>query len=115
MKKRANFPKPSYEIWCKVVDLRLRDVSGRPLADAPVTERELRIWWQAGIPARVVGQALSVRMPKVRYTLTRFYTDRRVQEVRAQVLQRLVVRGALGGAQTEISVSGVLQRAGAGA
>jgi hypothetical protein len=93
MKNRANFPPPSFEIWCKVVDLRLRDVSGRPLADAPVTDAELRCWWNAGVPARVVGQALSVRVPKVRYTLTRFYTDRRAHEVRAQVLGRLAERG----------------------
>ena len=96
MQNRANFPRPTFEIWCKVVDLRLRDVSGRPLADAPVTDAELRCWWAAGVPARVVGQALSVRVPKVRYTLTRFYTDTRAKEVRARVLRNLAARGVLG-------------------
>ncbi len=95
MPSYANFPRPTFEIWCKVVDLRLRDVSGRPLADAPVTDAELRVWWRAGVPARVVGNALSVKMPKVRYTLTRFYTDTRAKEVRARVLERLVARGML--------------------
>ncbi len=95
MPSYANFPRPTFEIWCKVVDLRLRDVSGRPLADAPVTDAELRVWWRAGVPARVVGGALSVRMPKTRATLSRFYTDRRPAEVRARVLQRLAARGVL--------------------
>jgi hypothetical protein len=94
--KRANFPdfpKPSFDHWCHVVSFYLQLASGRPLADAPVTDAELRIWWAAGVPARVVGQALSVKMPKTRATLSRFYTDRRVQEVRARVLGNLAARG----------------------
>jgi len=96
--ERANFPefpKPSFEHWCHVVSFYLQLTSGRPLADAPVEEWKLRVWWRAGVPARVVGNALSVKMPKVRYTFSRFYTDRRPAEVRARVLERLVARGML--------------------
>ncbi len=96
MSQRANFPdfpKPSFDHWCHVVSFYLQLASGRPLADAPVEEWKLRVWWRAGVPARIVGQALSVKMPRTRATLSRFYTDRRPQEVRAQVLGRLRAQG----------------------
>jgi len=82
------FSPPEFGIWCAVVDLRLRELSGRPLADAPVTEAELRLWWayrDHAIPARVVAQALSTRMPKVRATFRRFYTDDPARVIREKV------------------------------
>ncbi len=82
------FPPPEFRIWCVVVDLRLREYTGRPLADAPVPESWLRIWWAHGIPARVVAGALSTRMPRVRATFERFYTDKRAEELRRAVVER---------------------------
>lgn len=77
--------------WCKVVDLMLRLWTGRPLADAPVPESWLLIWWRAGVPARIVAQGLSTKMARTRATFARFYTDRRVERIREDVIGRIAI------------------------
>jgi len=71
----------TYHVWRVAVDMMLRLWCGRPLADAPVPEAWLVIWWRAGVPARIVAQALTTRMPKTRATFSRYYTDRRPRDV----------------------------------
>ncbi len=65
----------TFDLWCAAASWRLCDLTGRVLADAPVTERELRIWFEYGVPAQIVGQALSTKVTPVRVTFTRFFTD----------------------------------------
>jgi len=69
-------PHASFEHWCAVANMVLEQYVGYALADIAVSDDELRIWHAAGIPARIVGSALTVRAPKVRYTLSRWYDDR---------------------------------------
>lgn len=64
-----------FDAWCKVVDLMLRVWTGRPLADVLVSDAALRCWWRCGVPARIVAQGLSTKMPATRATFSRFYTD----------------------------------------
>ena len=91
----ASFPKPTFEHWCATVSYYLLLIAGRPLADAPAAEWELGIWWATDVTARDAAEIISADMPRVRATLTRFYTDRRAHEVRKQVLGQLAARGEL--------------------
>lgn len=88
------FSPPEFGIWCTVVDLRLRELSGRPLAAAPVTEDELRLWWSwrdHAIPARVVAQALSTKMPEVKATFKECFGSTRVREIQLALIGKVAV------------------------
>jgi len=74
---RDPFPPVPFDTWCETVSVYLLLYAGRTLADLPIGERSLRVWHRAGVPARIVANALTTRCPASRATLTRFYTDSR--------------------------------------
>lgn len=82
---------PSFDVWCMVVDMRLRGHTGRPLADAPITDAALHCWWAHGVPARIVAQGLSTRLPAVRVTFQECFCSMRVYEIQEQMIGKVAV------------------------
>lgn len=77
---------PEFERWCAVVSTRLEDYTGRGLADAPVWMlRGLVEWHARGWAAVEVAERLAECRWPARVTVSRFYTDRRPAELRAQL------------------------------
>lgn len=68
----------TYAVWLVVVDVTLRGHTGRGLEYLPadVPDAWLRCWWRAGVPARVVGGALSTKITPVRVTFVGEFGDR---------------------------------------
>jgi hypothetical protein len=85
----ALFPAPTFEQWASAVSVYLVQYAGRPLADAPgYMLRGLADWFLQGRTAHDVAERLAeCRWPQ-RVTLTRYYTDRRPDEVLAAMSER---------------------------
>ena len=92
---RDPFPPPAFDIWTGAVSLYLLAYAGRTLADLPVAESALRAWHKAGVPARIVANALTTRCPTSRATLKRFYTDTRPTHEIVQLRARFAARAGV--------------------
>jgi len=80
----------TFEAWCIVLDLRLRELVGRSLADMPeYVSRCLDEWYTRGLSAAEVAERLAMCRWPSRVTFARFYTDARAVEVRAELMERL--------------------------
>lgn len=59
----------AFDDWSEVVSNFLELYVGFGLADLDVPEWKLRVWWQAGVPSRIVASALTTQTRRVRWSL----------------------------------------------
>jgi len=80
----------SFDVWCSTVNYHLAVCAARGLADLPIPDGTLRLWWSRGVRAQALAALLAtVRVP-ARVTIQRcFGDDQRVRDLRVRTARRL--------------------------
>ncbi len=82
--------------WRRAVAAYFTIYCGLAFDDIEVSDRELSIWFECGVPARIVGGALTTRAPRIKYTLTdRAYDQRPIRYHQNRIAVRMRARGML--------------------